>query len=70
MKVRFLPELACSAGVGSSRILFVDVFFVRVSFVEVLLAGVIAVRVVGVVVKPAFFGLFGFDIDVVEVAGI
>jgi hypothetical protein len=62
MKSVSLPERVCSAGVGTSRVLFV-----RVSFVAVALAGVIAVRVV---VKPAFLGLAGFGVDVTEVAGI
>ena len=62
MKSVSLPALACSAGVGSSRILFVRVFFV-----EAALAEVIAVRVV---VNAAFFGFAGFDVDDVEVAGI
>ena len=67
MKSVSLPERVCSAGVGTSRVLFVRVFFVRVSVVAVPLAGVIAVRVV---VKPAFLGLAGFGVDVMEVAGV
>jgi hypothetical protein len=56
--------------VGSGRVLFVGVFFVRVFLAGVALVGVIGVIAFRVVVKPAFLGLAGFDVDVVEVAGI